>query len=62
MKLIMHEGVTKYAIRGTMLLETPQGSYGDEMKVDASFDGAPKEFLPYAKDEWNKFKTEKLGN
>jgi hypothetical protein len=62
MKLIMHEAETKYAIRGMMLLETPEGKFGNDMKVDPSFDKAPKEFLPYAKDEWEKFKTEKLGN
>ncbi len=62
MKLIMHEAETKYAIRGMMLLETPEGKFGNDMKVDPSFDSAPKEFLPYAKEEWEKFKTEKLGN
>jgi hypothetical protein len=62
MKLIMHEAETKYAIRGIMLLETPEGKFGNDMKVDPSFDKAPAEFLPYAKGEWEKFKTEKLGN
>lgn len=62
MKLIMHEGTTKYAIRGIMILEMEGQKYGGEMKADASFDNAPKEFLPYATDQWNKFKTEKLNN
>jgi hypothetical protein len=63
MKLLMHEGDTKYAIRGTMNLfingeESEKGS----MTVDASFDKAPKEFLEFAKAEWKKFQTEKVGN
>lgn len=62
MKLIMHEAELKYAIRGMMLLETPEGKFGNDMKVDPSFEKAPKEFLNFAKDQWEKFKTEKLGN
>lgn len=62
MKLIMHEGASKYAIRGSMILEMEGQKYGGEMKPDASFDKAPMEFLPYAKDQWDKFKTEKLNN
>jgi len=61
MKLIMHEGETKYAIRGTMKLFVDGSWHGGEMKVDKSFDGAPSGFLEYAKEQWNKFKTEKLG-
>jgi hypothetical protein len=62
MKLIMHEGASKYAVRGSMILEMDGQKYGGEMKPDASFDKAPQEFLPYAIDQWNKFKTEKLNN
>jgi len=62
MKLIMHEAGSKYAIRGSMLLELAGEKYGGEMKIDASFDKAPKEFLDHAKAEWTKFKTEKVGN
>ena len=62
MKLLMHEGETKYAIRGQMKLTIKdQGTYGGEMKIDPSFDKAPKEFLDFAKDEWNKYKDEKAG-
>ncbi len=63
LKLMMHEGETKYAIRGVMTLvyngETQQKG---SMTVDASFDKAPEEFLAYAKEQWNKFQTEKIGN
>jgi hypothetical protein len=60
MKLIMHEGETKYAIRGIMKLYTYDAWYGDKMTVDKSFDNAPSGFLEYAKAQWNKFKTEKI--
>jgi len=62
MKLLMHEGETKYAIRGQMKLTIKgEGTYGGEMKIDPSFDKAPKEFLDHAKDEWNKYREEKVG-
>jgi hypothetical protein len=60
MKLIMHEGDVKYAIRGTMKLFVDGRWYGGDYKVDKSFDGAPSGFLDYAKEQWNQFKTEKL--
>lgn len=61
MKLMMHEGETKLAIRGSMKLKMAGETYGGEMKVDKSFDSAPKEFLSYAKEQWNKYQTEKIG-
>ena len=61
MKLIMHEGETKYAIRGTMILKiTGEKPYGGEMKIDASFDKAPKEFVEYAKSQWKKYNMETI--
>lgn len=63
MKLIMHEGAAKYAIRGVMDLDV--GGYGMEkgsMKVDASFNTAPDAFRDYAIERWNKFKLERIGN
>lgn len=60
LKLIMHEGDVKYAIRGTMKLFVDNKWYGGDYKVDKSFDGAPSGFLDYAKEQWSKFKTEKL--
>jgi len=63
MKLIMHEGETKYAIRGTMRLEiSGEKPFGGEMKIDASFDKAPKEFVDFAKEQWNKFVLDKIGS
>ena len=60
MKLIMHEGETKYAIRGSRKLEMSGESYGGETKVDPSFDNAPVDFLPFAKEQWAKFRTVKI--
>jgi hypothetical protein len=61
MKLIMHEGEAKYAIRGSMKLQIGnEKPIGGEMKPDAAFDKAPKEFLSYAKEQWNKYVNEKI--
>jgi hypothetical protein len=60
MKLIMHEGDVKYAIRGTMKIFVDNKWYGGEYKVDKSFNDAPSGFLEYAKEQWNKYKIEKL--
>jgi hypothetical protein len=61
MKLIMHEGETKFAIRGTMKLQIGnEKPIGGEMKVDASFDKAPNEFVNFAKEQWNKFMLDKI--
>lgn len=63
MKFIMHEDKNKYAIRGTMnLVMNGQELEKGNMKVDPSFDNAPLEFLEYAKKQWNKFKTENVGD
>ncbi len=58
MKLIMHEGKTKYAIRGSMIMEMDGMKYGGEMKPDPSFDKAPSGFFAYAQEQWKKFETE----
>lgn len=61
MKLMMHEGKDKYAIRGSMILKIPgEDSYGGDMRIDAAFKNAPEGFLEYAKKQWNKFNTETL--
>jgi len=63
MKLIMHEGKTKYAIRGLMkLVMNGENLEKGNMNVDDAFDKAPKEFLDYAKSQWDKYQTEKIGN
>ena len=60
LKLIMHEGDTKYALRGSMRLFVDGGWQGGEFSIDKSFDDAPDGFLNYAKDQWKKFREEKL--
>lgn len=64
LKLIMHEGKDKFALRGTTELkykvDGKTTKEGGDYKVDASFDKAPKEFLDYAKKQWEKFKTQEL--
>lgn len=63
MKLIMHEDKNKYAIRGTMnLMMNGQVLEKGSMKVDPSFNKAPLEFPEYAEKQWNRFKTENVGN
>lgn len=62
MKLIMHEGETKYAIRGSMIQVMEGKKYGGEMKVDPSFNKAPIGFFAFAQEQWKKFETEKIGN
>lgn len=64
LKLMMHEGKEKYALRGTTQIKYKANgkmiSDGGDYKVDSSFDKAPKEFLDYAKKQWDKFKTQEL--
>lgn len=63
-KLMMHEGNTKYAIRGTTQVSYEVDGkpvyYGGEGTPDASFNSAPQGFLQYAKAQWEKFKTQKF--
>lgn len=61
MKLIMHEGENKYAIRGQMIQIMGGEKYGGEMKPDPAFDKGPAGFFAYAREEWKKFETEKIG-
>lgn len=60
MKLLMHEGETKYAIRGTRKLKLQGETYGGETNVDKSFSDAPSGFLDYAKEQWSKYRDQKL--
>lgn len=62
MKLMMHEGATKYAIRGSMNLVVNGQNYPEgDMKIDKSFNDAPDGFLDFARQQWNKYQTERLG-
>ena len=61
MKLIMHEGENKYAIRGQMIQIMAGQKYGGEMKPDPAFDKGPAGFFAYAREQWKKFETEKIG-
>lgn len=54
LKLIMHEGATKYALRGRTLYV----GEGGERTIDASFTKADKRLLDFAKKQWEKYKTE----
>ncbi len=58
-KLIMYEGTTKYAIRGTTILEYNGSKEGGDKKIDASFSKAAKPLLNFANSQWNKFGTTK---
>lgn len=63
LKLIMHEGNRKYALRGTMKLIFNGETFQEgTMKVDSSFNTAPDEFLEFASFQWRKFDAEKLGD
>ena len=63
LKLMMHEKDIKYALRGETFIKYENVAEGGDIKeVDPSFKKAPDSFLDYAKKQWEKFKTEKLGN
>jgi hypothetical protein len=55
LKLIMHEGATKYAIRGTTKLSAGYG--GGEMHIDPVLSASPV-FKAFAIKTWNKYVTE----
>lgn len=61
MKLIMHEGENKYALRGQMIQIMGGQKYGGQMNTDPSFNKAPNGFFAYAREQWKKFETEKVG-
>jgi hypothetical protein len=62
LKLIMHEGKAKYALRGETMVPTtePGKKLGGQKTVDPAFDHAPKVFLDYAGQQWHAFVEEKL--
>ena len=54
-KLIMYEGLAKYAIRGSTILQFPEGREGGQKSVDPSFNKAPKALLDHANKRWEMF-------
>ncbi len=66
LKLIMHEGDKKFAIRGNTKLppemfggESHTATQDNEMKLDPLFAAAPSEFKTYAIKRWEEFVVEK---
>jgi hypothetical protein len=55
LKLIMHEGATKYAIRGATKL--PGDSGGGAMNIDPAFKQAKPVLRNFAVEKWNKYVT-----
>jgi len=63
LKLIMHEGKAKYALRGETMVPTtdPEKKLGGQKAIDPAFHRAPKAFLDHALQQWNAFAEEKFG-
>jgi len=63
LKLIMHEGKAKYALRGETLVptEVPDNKLGGQKSIDSGFQRAPKVFLDHALRQWDAFVEEKFG-
>lgn len=63
LKLIMHQGKAKYAIRGKTMVPTtvPEQKLGGQKAIDPAFGRAPKVFLDHALQQWNAFVAEKFG-
>jgi hypothetical protein len=63
LKLIMHEGKAKYAIRGETMVPTtvPEKKLGGQKTMDPAFGRAPRVFLNHALQQWNTFAEEKFG-
>jgi len=54
-KLILYEGRSKYAIRGSAILEMNGQQEGGQKNADLSFQKAPKALLDLANTRWDKF-------
>ncbi|NCU06179.1 MAG: hypothetical protein GXC73_19655 [Chitinophagaceae bacterium] len=54
-KLLMYEGIQKYAIRGEELMLLQKDTLGGSWNADTAFSKAPKVFLAYAVEHWQKF-------
>lgn len=62
LKLIMHEGKAKYALRWETRVRIggPDEKVGGQKTIDPAFRQAPKVFLDYALQQWNAFVEEKF--
>ncbi len=59
LKLIMHEGEKKYAMRGRTLVKVSDtDTEGGDMTPDAAFTAGPAVFLKYAERTWKQFRPE----
>lgn len=54
-KLIMYEGPNKYAIRGSTIIQFPNGREGGQKNIDPSFNKAPGALLDHANKRWEMF-------
>ncbi len=54
-KLFMYEGKNKYAIRGSTIIQFPEGREGGDKHIDPSFTKAAKPLLDFANSQWDKF-------
>jgi hypothetical protein len=59
MKIIMHEGKTKFALRGESLLIIDTEKMGGNYTFDENFTKAPKEFKAFALKMWNENNLQK---
>lgn len=61
MKLLLYENGKKYSIRGRKILKFGNLRYEGDMKLDKSFNDAPKSFKVFAVDRWKQFNNRPLG-
>jgi hypothetical protein len=59
MKIIMHEGKQKYALRGNSIVNTGTEKIGGDYKLDENFKNAPTEFKDYVLKMWQENNEEK---
>lgn len=61
-KLLMYEGSTKYALRGTSRERVGEKEFmGGEFDTDPAFGKAPKAFLPFAEAKWKRLIVDSAG-
>lgn len=63
LKLIIHEGKAKYALRGETMVPTmyPEKKLGGQKTIDPAFHRAPKAFLDHALQQWKALAEEQFG-